>query len=84
MEVIQKASSTRIKYTGPISINTTITLKFAAVDAVGNWDLSYSETYGSYLPPTVTVTPAGGIYSSKNVVLTASETGNNLLRYRWK
>ena len=73
MEMTQASSSTRIKYTSPISINTTTTLTFAAVDAVGNWGSTYSETYAIDLPPTVTATPAGGIYPSKNVVLTASE-----------
>lgn len=70
-----RTSSTRIKYTGSISINTTTTLKFAAVDAVGNWGSTYSEVYTIDLPPTIKATPAGGTYySPQNAVLAASET----------
>jgi len=40
-----KTSSTRSVYTGPIEIDGTTTLKYAAVDAAGNWSSVYSETY---------------------------------------
>ena len=63
-----KTSNTRKKYTSPITLNTTTTLKFAAVDAVGNWGSIYSETYD--LPPnSYCYDLQVGIYSSKNVVL---------------
>ena len=64
-------SSTKKEYNGTILINATTTLKFAAVDAVGNWGPTYNETYD--LPPLVTATPPSGIYTTKNVVLNANE-----------
>ena len=40
-----RTSSTRVKYTGSISINSTTTLKFAAVDSASNWSSIHTETY---------------------------------------
>ncbi|MCE7699271.1 MAG: chitobiase/beta-hexosaminidase C-terminal domain-containing protein, partial [Methanobacterium paludis] len=39
------SSSTRTQYTGPIIINTTIMLKYTAVDAAGNWAATQTQTY---------------------------------------
>ena len=38
-------SSTRITYTTPITINTTATLRYAAVDSEGNWSQLYTKNY---------------------------------------
>ena len=46
-----QTSSTRTEYTGPITINTTTTLKFFAIDAADNPSPVYTETY------TVNITP---------------------------
>ena len=58
-----QTSSTRKKYTGPISISTTTTLKFYAVDAAGNPSPVYTKTYTINLAPadlrTETVTTNG-------------------------
>ena len=40
-----QTSSTRSVYSGPITIDSTTTLKYAAVDPTGNWSPVYSETY---------------------------------------
>ncbi|BDZ67493.1 PQQ-binding-like beta-propeller repeat protein [Methanobacterium ferruginis] len=40
-----KTSSTRSIYTTPITINSTTTVKYAAVDSSGNWSPVYEETY---------------------------------------
>lgn len=40
-----QTSSTRSVYSGPITIDSTTTLKYAAVDPAGNWSPVYSETY---------------------------------------
>ncbi len=45
-----KTSNTKKEYTGPIAISSTITLRFAAVDAVGNWGQVYNETYTINIP----------------------------------
>ncbi len=58
-----QTSSTRKKYAGPISISTTTTLKFYAIDAAGNPSPVYTETYTINLAPadlrTETVTTNG-------------------------
>lgn len=74
-----RVSSTRKEYTGPIQINSTTTLKFAAVDAAGNWSPEYSQTYtiSDTTKPVVNATPSGGsYYAPQIVVLKASETAN--------
>lgn len=38
-------SSTRTQYTGPITINTTTTLRYAAQDTYGNWSPLYLQNY---------------------------------------
>jgi parallel beta-helix repeat protein len=68
-------SSTRYIYSGPININSPITLKFVAVDAANNWSPVYTQIYTvDAVAPTVGFNPAGGVYNTiQNVVLTASE-----------
>jgi len=38
-------SSTKIQYTGPITINNTTTLRYAAIDINGNWSQLYLQNY---------------------------------------
>ncbi len=40
-----RLSITRIQYTGPITLNTTTTLRYAALDASGNWSILYIQNY---------------------------------------
>jgi PKD repeat protein len=40
-----RTSDTRTKYTGPITISSSTTLRYAAVDAYGNWSLLYIQNY---------------------------------------
>jgi PKD repeat protein len=69
-----KSSSTKKEYTSPVPINTTTTLMFTAVDAVGNWGPVYIEKYTIL---TVSANnPGGNYYSPQNVVLAASETSD--------
>ena len=60
-------------YTGPISINETTTLKFMAVDDVGNISPAQTEIYTiDNLAPTASVSLKGGLYNTnKNIILTA-------------
>lgn len=61
------------KYTGPITIKSTSTLKFLAVDMAGNKSPVYTKTYtiDKTAPKPLKTTPA---QNSKNVSLTASIT----------
>lgn len=65
-----------IVYTPPISITMNTTLKFFAIDSVGNKETIKTEIYNlDATPPVTTVSPAGGLYkTSKTVTLTTSET----------
>nr|WP_319374820.1 chitobiase/beta-hexosaminidase C-terminal domain-containing protein [uncultured Methanobacterium sp.] len=40
-----RTSQTRIKYTAPLTINTTTTLRYSAVDPAGNWSPLYIQSY---------------------------------------
>jgi len=40
-----QTSPTRLEYTDPITISSTTTLRFSAVDPAGNWSPNYTETY---------------------------------------
>jgi parallel beta-helix repeat protein len=40
-----RTSSTRIHYTGPITISSSITLRYAALDVFGNWSPLYVQNY---------------------------------------
>ena len=53
-----QTSSTRSVYSGPITIGSTTTLKYAAVDPAGNWGPVYSETYTIKSDVYVQVTPS--------------------------
>ena len=57
-------SSTRIQYTSAIAINTTTTLKFAAIDTTGNWSPVYNETYTiDNIVPRAGVDNKGGLFN---------------------
>ena len=50
-------TTTNNKYTGPITINSTTTLKFLALDTAGNKSPVYTQTYSiDTIPPTVSAT----------------------------
>lgn len=67
------------KYTGPITLSTSTTLKFFSVDTVGNQESVKSESYtisssGDTTAPITTALPAGGSYvDSVTVQLSANE-----------
>ena len=62
-------SITRTQYNGPITINTTTTLLYAAVDSLGNWSPVYNETYTiDTTAPTVSANPVGGLFNSTQTV----------------
>ncbi|MFQ5559151.1 MAG: chitobiase/beta-hexosaminidase C-terminal domain-containing protein, partial [Nitrospinota bacterium] len=62
-------------YTAPIPINISSTLKYFAVDTVGNTEAVKTEAYViDLVAPTTSPAPAGGSYSAvQNVTLTADE-----------
>ncbi len=65
------------KYTQPITINNTTTLKYLAVDMAGNPSIIYSQMFTvDTKSPYLSVTPAGGIYNiNKTVVINMNEFG---------
>lgn len=65
-----RTSKTRIKCTGSTPVYTTTTLKFAAVDAAGNWSPVYSETYTmvDIKAPLVSADLPGGSYATNQAV----------------
>jgi Chitobiase/beta-hexosaminidase C-terminal domain/Abnormal spindle-like microcephaly-assoc'd, ASPM-SPD-2-Hydin len=76
------STTTSPVYSSPITIGSTTTLKFVAVDRAGNASAAVgSETYTINLandttPPTVAANPAGGAFkAAQSVTLTASEAG---------
>ncbi|MFE8602457.1 chitobiase/beta-hexosaminidase C-terminal domain-containing protein [Archangium violaceum] len=64
-------------YTAPISVSADTTLKFVAVDNVGNVSTVQTEVYTFDTDaPTTTATPAGGTYRTRqNITLACSDTG---------
>jgi hypothetical protein len=71
-------TTTSTKYTQPINISTTTTLKFMAIDTAGNQSTISSESYILEIiditPPTVSANPKGGTYrSEQSISLSASE-----------
>jgi outer membrane protein assembly factor BamB/methionine-rich copper-binding protein CopC len=71
-------TTTSTKYTGPITLNSTTSLKFLAVDTAGNKSPSYTQTYTiDKVAPTVTIIdPVNGavnVASNKVIKVTFSE-----------
>ncbi|WP_048650803.1 chitobiase/beta-hexosaminidase C-terminal domain-containing protein [Methanobacterium lacus] len=65
------------KYTEPITITNTTTLKYLAIDLAGNPSIIYSQMFTiDTKSPYLSVTPSGGIYNiNKTVVIKMSEFG---------
>jgi hypothetical protein len=64
-------------YTGPITIVTSTTLKYMAVDMANNTSPIYTQIYNiDTIPPTASATPSGSYYNSdQNVIISMSEPG---------
>jgi len=64
-----------IKYTDPITINKTTTLKYVATDLTGNWSPEYTETYTiDPNSPIVTANQKGGVYTeTQTIEITATD-----------
>jgi len=64
-------------YTGPITIATSTTLKYMAVDMANNTSPIYTQIYNiDTIPPTASATPSGSYYNSdQNVIISMSEPG---------
>ncbi len=76
MEAIQESSSTRILYTGSITISKTTTVRYAAVDTASNWSTLYNVTYTmiDIVSPIASADLPSGSYSTDKVVkLTATD-----------
>ena len=65
------------EYTSPITITSTTTLKYFAIDLAGNQSPIYAQTYTiDTIPPTVKANLNGGLFNvNKVVTLTMSEPG---------
>ncbi len=64
------------RYTAPLGLSATTTLKFLAVDKVGNESGVQTEQYQFDLKaPTTTATPAGGTYASTQLVTLRCDDG---------
>jgi hypothetical protein len=63
--------------TNPITISSTTTLKYLAIDLAGNQSPIYTDTYTiDTIPPTAGVNPTGGLYNTtKTVTLSMNEPG---------
>ena len=70
-------SSTRTTYNGPIAINGTTTLLFAAVDAAGNWSPVYNQTYQIKSDVYVNITPSNSNPQVGDTVTYTFKVGNN-------
>ncbi len=70
-------TQTSARYTAPITIAATTTLKFVAFNVAGTAGPVATEVYTiDTVPPTVAASPAGGAYTgAQSVALTASEPG---------
>ncbi|WP_321423208.1 chitobiase/beta-hexosaminidase C-terminal domain-containing protein [uncultured Methanobacterium sp.] len=69
-------SSNRTVYSNPIPVYTSTTLKYAALDAAGNWSPVYTQIYNmvSTTPPAVSADTVSGNYTTNlNVYLTATD-----------
>ena len=64
-------------YTEPLTINTTTTLKYIAIDLAGNISPIYTETYTiDTTSPTISSNINSGLYNTpQNIILTISEPG---------
>jgi len=72
-----RTSSTRSVYNGPITINSTTTLLFAAVDASGNWSPIYNQTYQIKSDIYVNITPSNSNPQVGDKVTYTFKLGNN-------
>ncbi|MTK64581.1 MAG: M6 family metalloprotease domain-containing protein, partial [Methanobacterium sp.] len=65
------------QYTGPITINNTTTLKYLAVDQVGNPSIIYTQIYTlDFTSPNASANPKGGVFNkTQQVTLNMDEAG---------
>jgi len=72
-----QTSSTRTAYTAPITISNNTTLKYAAVDAAGNWAATQTQIYTiDTIAPTVSVNETAGVFNTaQSVALTSDDAG---------
>ncbi|WP_424354814.1 chitobiase/beta-hexosaminidase C-terminal domain-containing protein [Methanobacterium sp. MBAC-LM] len=66
------------KYTNPLTISKTTTVKYAAVDN-GNWSSIYTQTYT--IAPTVTASPVGGSYNTSKTATLKTDDTNAVIYY---
>ncbi len=78
-----QTSGTRNIYTKPLIISTTTTLRFSALDSIGQWSPYYTETYIiDTSAPIITAKPKGGIYNTTNIVtLTTKDPDSTTTTY---
>ncbi|WP_321423206.1 PKD domain-containing protein [uncultured Methanobacterium sp.] len=76
-------NSSRVPYSGPIPLTSTTNLQYAAVNTGGVWSSRNSKYY--YIDtsiPTVTASPAGGVFNgTQTVTLTVNDEGNATVYY---
>ncbi|WP_208712298.1 chitobiase/beta-hexosaminidase C-terminal domain-containing protein [Sinomonas sp. R1AF57] len=71
-------------YTGPISLDAAMTLKYFATDSAGNASAVAQQVYtiaADTTPPTITANPVGGTYPSGQQITLSSNEGNTAIYY---
>ncbi|UTB32412.1 MAG: PQQ-binding-like beta-propeller repeat protein [Methanobacterium sp. ERen5] len=78
-----QTSDTRQVYSSPITISNSSTLRFSALDSMGNWSPEYTQNYiVDTTPPNINVNVPGGNYNtSKSVTLTTSDPDSDFTTY---
>ncbi|MCP3167932.1 chitobiase/beta-hexosaminidase C-terminal domain-containing protein [Myxococcus qinghaiensis] len=73
------------RYTGPITVAASTTLRFLSTDIAGNVELAKTEQYNlDTTPPVTTATPLGGVYDDAvSVTLTCGDSGSGCAETRY-
>jgi PKD repeat protein len=78
-----RISSTKTKYSAPISVNNTTTIRFAAVDPSDNWSNIYTETYEIIHAPASNFTANVTNGTTPLTVQFTDESSNNPTSWLW-
>lgn len=78
-------TTSSIRYTGPVSVTATTTLRFFSMDIAGNVEVARTEQYTlDTTPPVTTASPVGGVYQEAvSVTLACSDSGSGCAETRF-
>ncbi len=78
-----QTSSTRTEYTGPLTISTTTTLRYSAINSKNIWSPEYTQTYTlDFIVPTVTSNLNNGTYNTtQTITLTTTDSNSKDTTY---